>query len=97
MDCGPRSPTSEKSIALTLEESRDSARGDVHRQRGAARGAAYRLDGVQRREAAHDPAEDDVLAVEVRLRPEEQEELRPIGVLARVGHGKHALTIVSMK
>jgi hypothetical protein len=81
--------------AIVLHTSPDSARGDVHRQRGAARGAAHRLDGVQRREAAHDATEDHVLAVEVRLRPEEQEELRPVRVLARIGHGKHALTIVS--
>ena len=31
------------------------------------------------------------------LRSEEQEELRPVGVLARIGHGKHAFTIVSVK
>ena len=71
--------------------SRDSARGDGHWQRGATRAASHRLDRAQRRQAAHDAAEDNMLAVEVRLRPEEQEELRTVGVLARVGHGEHAL------
>src|SRR5207245_420848 len=51
-------------------------------------------DFVQRIHAADDLSEDSVLAVEVRRRAVGDEELRAVGILARIRHREHARLIV---
>ena len=47
--------------------------------------------------ARDEPPEDHVLAVEMGLRGEEDEELRPIRVLTRVGYRKDPTAIVAQR
>ena len=67
-------------LQLDSRKQHHSARLYDDRRRRAARAAADPLDGVERAEAADGAAEDDVPAVEVRLRAEEDEELGAVGV-----------------
>mmetsp|Transcript_46994 Transcript_46994/g.119884 ORF Transcript_46994/g.119884 Transcript_46994/m.119884 type:complete len:487 (+) Transcript_46994:375-1835(+) len=73
-----------------------AAAGHVHRLLGLARRAAQRLQHPQRPHALalHRLAEHGVLSVEVRLRPEQDEKLRAVGVGPRVGHRQDAARVV---
>lgn len=61
--------------------------GTVLAMQGAAPGACAEPGGAA---SVLTPSEDDVLAVQPGRRDRAQEELASVGVLASVGHGKHA-------